>query len=77
VHAAEKLLHEKASDAGAGVDGGQNEERLEHDGEVVPVREQRAHTRQAAEDARHAHRQRHAAAGSSCDHLAGAARERR
>ena len=31
------LLHQEAGDARAGVDGGEDEQRLEHDGEVIPV----------------------------------------
>ena len=59
-----QLLQHEAADAGAGVDGGQDEQRLEHDGEVIPERHQPA-AECAAEDVRHAHRERRRAAGAA------------
>ena len=47
VEAAERLLRQEARHARAGVDGGEDEHRLEHDDEVVPVGEQRLHAGQA------------------------------
>ena len=37
---AERFLQQEARDARAGVDRGEDEQRLEHDGEVVPVFDQ-------------------------------------
>jgi len=33
---AERVLQHEAADAGSGVDDGEDEERFEHDGEVIP-----------------------------------------
>ena len=60
----------KRADTRAGVDRGQDEERLEHDREVIPVRHQPAHAGQAAEDVGHADGQRDGAAGPVRDVLA-------
>ena len=38
---AQRLLQQEAGDARAGVDGREDEQRLEHDGEVIPVFHQR------------------------------------
>ena len=67
VDAAKELLQQEAADARAGVDRRQDEQRLEHDREVIPVRHQAAHARQCREDLRHADGQRHRAAGAPGD----------
>ena len=46
---AEELLQHVAGDAGTGVDGGEDEEGLEHDGVVVPVAHERLHAGDAPE----------------------------
>ena len=58
-----QLLEHEAADPGAGVHRGEDEERLEHDGEVVPERHQ-ALAERAAEDVGHADRERRRAAGA-------------
>src|SRR3954449_10998559 len=65
----EKLLDEKARDPCSGVDRRQDEERLEHDGEVVPVVHEAAHAGKAAEDLGDADGQRDGAAGPPGDAL--------
>ena len=60
---AEQVLQHEARDARAGVDRRQDEQRLEHDREVIPNRQQRVAER-AREDARHADGQRRRAAGA-------------
>ena len=62
VDAAAELLQEEPADARARIDGRQDEERLEHDREVVPVGHQPAHARQPAEDVGHADGEGHRAA---------------
>ena len=65
-HVAQELLQHEAPDARAGVDRGQDEQRLEHDREVVPQRGERRRParRDAGEDLRHADRERRRAAGA-------------
>ena len=70
-----ELLHHEAADARAGVDRGQDEEGLEHDGEVVPVRHQPPQGGEAGEDLGEAHGQRHRAPRASGHVLADLARE--
>src|SRR5439155_25887532 len=53
---AEEVLQHEAPDARSRVERGEDEERLEHDREVIPERERRAAER-TREDARHADRQ--------------------
>jgi hypothetical protein len=52
------------------VDGRQDEQRLEHDGEVVPVGHQAAHAGQAAENLGHPDREGHGAARAAGHALA-------
>src|SRR3712207_7943377 len=54
---ADRVLQHEPADAGAGVDGGEDEQRLEHDREVVPERLATPAER-LAEHLRQAHRQR-------------------
>ena len=54
VNFAERFLHEKARDARAGIDRGENEQGLEHDGEVIPIRHQTFHAGQGRENLRDA-----------------------
>ena len=61
---AQQLLHHEAAHPRARVEHGQDEERLEHDREVVPDAEQPLAAERAAEDVRHAHRERRRAAGA-------------
>src|SRR4030095_10222688 len=60
---AEKILQHETTDARTGVEGGQDEDRLEHDREVVPEREQ-ALPERGREDARHPDRERWRAPGT-------------
>ena len=60
---AEVLEHE-AADARAGVERGEDEQRLEHDGEVIPERHRRLAAEHAREDVRHADREARRAAGA-------------
>ena len=62
VDVAEQLLQHEAADARAGVDRRQDEDRLEHDREVVPEREAGA-GEHALQNAGHADRQTGRAAG--------------
>ena len=64
---AEQVLDHEAADAGAGVDRGQDEQRLEQDGEVVPERHHRLAADHARQDVRHADRERRRAAGARQD----------
>ena len=64
-----------ASHARARVHGRQDEQRLEENGEVIPVADQLIHPRNSAEDLRHAHGQRDRAAGSSLQVFAHGMRE--
>jgi hypothetical protein len=52
VELAEKLLHQQPRHPRAGVDRGEDEQRLEHDREVVPEVLQPAHAGEPAEDLR-------------------------
>ena len=61
---AQQILQHEAAHARAGVDDGQDEQRLEHDGEVIPEADERAAAAGAREDVRHAQRQRRRAAGA-------------
>ena len=70
VDPAQELLHQEPADARAGIDRGQDEERLEHDGEVVPVGHQPRHPGERGEDLRHPDGERHRAAGPPGDRLA-------
>ena len=72
---AHRFLQQEAGDARAGVDGRQNEQRLEHDGEVIPVFHQPSiaspsPVQRLREDQRHAHRQRYRAAGAAAQRFA-------
>ena len=58
----EVFLDEESRDARPGVDRREDEQRLEHDGEVVPVVHQPAHAGQAGEDLRDADGERYGAA---------------
>ena len=64
---ADHFLEQEAADAGAGVDGGQDEHRFEHDGEVVPVGHQPLHEGHRREDVGHAHGERYRAARTALD----------
>src|SRR3712207_1312864 len=59
---ADRVLQHEPADAGAGVDGGEDEQRLEHDREVVPER-LAATAEGLAEHLRETDRQRWSAAG--------------
>ena len=63
VDVAEQLLQHEAADARAGVDRRQDEDRLEHDREVVPEREAGA-AEHVAENAGHADGEARRAAGA-------------
>ena len=71
----EGFLEQEAGDARAGVDGREDEERLEHDGEVIPVFHD-AFDRQAGpmkgvrEDKRHSHCQCHSTARAATERFA-------
>ena len=58
---AEVLQHE-AADARAGVERREDEQRLEHDREVVPERHRRAAAEHVREEMRHPHREARRAA---------------
>ena len=62
------ILEQVAPHARAGIDGGQDEQRLEHDGEVIP-QVQPAAPRDIGEDGRHARRQRGGAARAAKEGL--------
>ena len=55
-HVPGQLLEHEAADPGAGVDRGEDEERLEHDGEVIPERDQPC-AKRMAEDLGHSYRE--------------------
>ena len=59
----EQVLQNEAPDAGAGVEGGQDEERLEHDGEVIPKREHPLARDDLGKHVSHAHGESRRAAG--------------
>src|SRR5918998_3460500 len=67
VDVAEQVLEHEPPDARAGVDGGQDEQRLEHDGEVVPESLQGRAADDAREDLGHPDRQGRGAAGPADD----------
>ena len=60
----QRLLEDKTRHARAGLQQRQDEQRLEHDDEVIPVGHQGLHARQVGEDLGHAHGQRDRAAGA-------------
>ena len=64
IEMAEQVLQHEAADAGAGVDDGEDEERLEHDGEVIPEAEDGVAAAGDGEDVGHAEGQRGRAAGA-------------
>ena len=75
---AQEILQHEAAHARAGVDDREDEQRLEHDGEVIPEAQDGAPAAGAGEDVRHAERQRGRAAGAVKKRLfAHARRERR
>ncbi len=59
-----EILQHEAADARAGVDNGQDEQRLEHDGEVIPEADDGVAAAAARKDVRHAERERRRAAGA-------------
>ena len=59
----EEVLQHEAADPGPRIDGREDEDRLEHEREVIPRCEQGV-AEGRAEDARHAHRERRCAAGA-------------
>ncbi len=64
VEVAEEILQHEAADAGAGVDHREDEQGFEHDGEVVPEREEAFAAAAFGEDVGHAECQRWRAAGA-------------
>ena len=74
---AEQVLQHEAAHARARVDDGEDEERLEHDGEVIPEAEDGASAAAAREDVRHAQRQRGRAAGAVEERLLADVRRQR
>ena len=66
-HVAERLRQHETCDARAGVDRRQDEQRLEHDREVVPELLHRIAWDDAAEHVRHAERERRGATGARHD----------
>ena len=60
----EHILQHEAPDARAGIERRQDEHRLEHDREVIPDGHAGRWPKVAAEDARHADRERRRAAGA-------------
>ena len=72
----EQILQHKAPDASAGVENGENEKSLEHDGEVIPNAHHRGAAKRAGKDMGHADRQRWSAAGTvEKSHLADSGRQ--
>ena len=66
---AEAVGEHESRDARAGVDGGEDEQRLEHDREVVPERLQALAAEDLVQHLGHAERQRRCAAGAGDDGL--------
>ncbi len=54
VNVAQKVLQHEAADARSGIDDREDEERLKHDGEVIPERQDRLAAAALREDVRHA-----------------------
>ena len=53
----DELLDNESRHASPGIDRRQNEECLEHDGEVIPIGHQSAHAGYSSKDLRHTHSQ--------------------
>ena len=66
---AQQILQHEAADARAGVDDGEDEQRLEHDGEVIPEADDGASAAAGGEDVGHAERERGRAAGAREERL--------
>ena len=66
---AQRVGEHEARDPGAGVDGGQDEQRLEHDREVVPERLEARAAEHPLQHFGHADRQRRCSAGARHDRL--------
>ena len=69
IEAPAKFAQQKSSDTGAGINRRQNEQRLEHDGEVIPILHQAAETGNAVKDLRNTQRERYGAARASAQVL--------
>src|SRR5208337_1531031 len=63
------FLHEEPSHSCTSVNGGQDEDRFEHDGKVVPVGHQPLHEGNGGEDVGHAHGEGYCAARPPLDFL--------
>ena len=66
---AERVLQHETADSGAGVDDGEDEERFEHDGKVIPERHDGVSAESAGENLRHAHGESGRAAGAVVERL--------
>ena len=65
----EGVLHHEAADARASVENGENEQRLEHDGEVIPERHHGLAAKTVRKDVRHANRKGRSTAGTVVEGL--------
>ena len=65
----EGVLHHEAADAGASVKNGENEQRLEHDGEVIPERHHGLAAKTVRKDVRHANRKGRSTTGTVVEGL--------
>ncbi len=74
---AQRILQHEASDAGTGVNDGEDEQRFEHDGEVIPESHDRLSAESVGKNLRHAHSESGRAAGAVVERLlADSVRER-
>ena len=66
---AERILQHKAANACAGVDDGEDEQRFEHDGEVIPERHHSLATESVGKNLRHADGESGRTAGAVVERL--------
>src|SRR5207245_9427431 len=65
----EGVLHHEAADARASVENGENEQRLEHDSEVIPERHHSLAPKTVRKDVRHANRKGRSTTGTGVEDL--------
>src|SRR5258708_36153634 len=74
---AERVLQHETSDASAGIDDGEDKQRFEHDGEVIPERHNGLSAESVGKNLRHADGKSRRAAGAVVERLlADSVRER-